>query len=199
MNKEYRIIIAVIASGGIIYAAYYGSYMPLKKSKLYINTFDQMQAVRSLNEFKAVYDPVINYPSPVGQDEIMANYLNMVAQTMGRIEDEKTLRALMEYVEPQMRPILEKGTGLNFSQNLYNIGTVYKVAGIKLNDEKYYTEAIRVFELGMEASPRRPLFLYGMFELYYAKRDAKKTKEIGEIILKYYPQEQKIKELLDKL
>ena len=158
-----------------------------------------MQAVRSLSEFKSVYDPVINYPSPVGQDEIMANYLNMVAQTMGRIEDEKTLRAFMEYVEPQMRPILEKRTGLNFSQNLYNIGAVYKIAGMKLNDEKYYAEAIRVFERGMEASPGRPLFLYGMFELYYAKRDAQKTKEIGEIILKYYPQEQKIKELLDKL
>lgn len=198
MNSQYRTIIAIGVSVLMVVTAYFGSYLPIKKSQRFIQTYSQNEA-RSLQEFNRIFDEVMGLYSPVGQEEIVSNYLSIANNVIQNQKEEVIVRSLVGKAEEYALPIIETGRGLNFSQILLSMGLVYKSAAMKLNDTEYYNKAVTTLRMGMEYSPNRPAFLYHLFELYYAKGDKEHTKEIGEIILRYWPNEIKVKEIIEKL
>lgn len=200
MSKDLKYIIALLITILMAVSLYFGSYLPLRKAQYHINAVMNLQSgkIRSIGDFNNLFDPVLNFYSPVGQDEITQYYLGILLNIINQQSDRAVIDALVKQAEQRAAPVLEAGRGFNFNQNLYTFGSIYKIAAIKFKDKGYYDKAVNIFNIGLKYSPNRLIFLKGLFDLYSANiDDQQKAKEIGEIILKYYPGETSVKKFLD--
>ena len=93
---------------------------------------------------------------------------------------------------------LLKEKGYNLSQIIYNLGAIYSIAAVKFKDDIYYQKGVEMFRLGLKHSPNRKMFLYGLFGLYQFKADENGMNEIGGVILKYWPQDEKIIKIINQ-
>jgi hypothetical protein len=85
---------------------------------------------------------------------------------------------------------------MSFGQNLYLLGALNEVALVKTRDPKYLVAAKRYFLMGLERGPKRPQFLYGMFDVYRAEGDVVKTQEIANQILAQWPTDERTRQAL---
>ncbi len=194
-------IIAGILTVFILYTMYYGCYLPFRKSQLYIDTAINFkkEGVRSFESLVNLFEPAFKFYSPVGQDEIISNYLSSMINLISQQSNPMVIEALVKESERRADTFLKLGKGFNYSQSLYAMAMIYRVATLKLNDEFYYQKAIETFSKGIELSPTRSTFLYGLFDLYVAKKDLFKAKEIGRIVLEYWPADEEVKRILNNL
>ncbi len=200
MPKSYKLIIAIMSSLLILTAMYYGSYLPFRKSQLYINAqVGLSKGIRSLQEFNDLFEPALNFYSPVGQDEIVSGYLRVLIGLLEKQSNKEVVDILIKQAEARMAPILEKEKGFGLSQNIYNLASIYAISAIRFNDDVYYEKGVEMFMLGLIHSPNRAMFLYGLFNLYQFKGDEKGLKEVGETILKYWPNSSQIREIVDSI
>lgn len=198
-NNDIKIIIAFIITILILTSFYFGAYLPLQKSQMHINAIFSLQSgkVRTFDDFNNLFDSVLDFYSPVGQDEITQYYLGILLNIINQQSDKNIIDVLARQAENRMEPILKAGKGFNFNQNLYTLGSIYKITALKFRDLGYYQKAVNIFNDGLKYSPNRLIFLRGLFDLYSANADDKeKTLEIGKTILKYYPNEKKVTEYL---
>ena len=201
MNSLTKKIIAITLSLFIAYLIYYGSFLPFRKAQKYIKTRETQ--VNSLDQFNALYDGLLNYPSPAGQDEIVSAYLEILSILIDREAsnknfNEQLVRHLVGKAEEWAGPIIEKGAGFSFSKIIFNFANVYRSATIVLQDEEYYKKAIRFYALGLEYSPDRTIFLYNLFDMYRFGGDKENARKIGERIMKVYKDE-KVGQILQDL
>ena len=199
MSRTFKQVIAVIVAATVVGAFYFGSYLPLRKSQMHIDAVLSLQSgkINTLEDFNNLFDPVLDFYSPVGQDEITQYYLGILANIINQQSDKTVIDILARKAESRMAPILEKGKGFNFNQNLYTLGSIYKIVAIKFRDEGYYQKSVNIFQEGLKYSPNRLIFLRGLFDLYAAHGYNDKAREIGETILKYYPNEDTVKKLME--
>ncbi|MEK7555436.1 MAG: hypothetical protein AAB516_01290 [Patescibacteria group bacterium] len=188
IKKLVIVIVIIIVLSGI----YCGSYLPFRKSQFYINAQTGLRGVRSLDDFNNLFDPALGFYSPVGQDEVVSGYLQTLISLTSQQSNKELIDILVKQAEARTAPILEKEKGFNFSQNIYNLAAIYAVSAIKFNDDIYYQKGVETFRLGLKHSPNRQMFLYGLFNLYQFKGDKEGMKEIGETILKYWPDDLQI-------
>jgi tetratricopeptide (TPR) repeat protein len=189
MNPLPKKIIAISATIVILIAMYFGAYLPLRKSQIYIKAMFNFQSgkVHSVEDFVGLFGPALNFRSPIGQDEAVSYYFEILANVINQQNNEQVIEILLKESEKWMEPILKAQKGFVFNQNLYNFATVYKIAGLKLKNEIYYQKSLDLFNEGLKYSPNRLIFLGGLYDLYQVKGDNEKMKEISEIVLKYYP------------
>jgi len=160
MSKLLKFAIAIIFSVLIFVSMYFGAYLPLRKSQLYIKAISELQAgkIKSLQDFDTAFGLVLNFYSPVGQDEIVSNYFSILANVTSQQTNKEIIEVLIKQAEVLMAPILKKGRGFNYSQNLYNFAMFYKIAGQKLNSDVYLQKSIDLFQEGLKYSPGRLIF-----------------------------------------
>jgi tetratricopeptide (TPR) repeat protein len=189
MNPLPKKIIAISATIVILIAMYLGSFLPLRKSQIYIKAMFNFQSgkVHSVEDFVGLFGSALNFYSPIGQDEVVSYYSGILANVINQQNNEQVIEILLKESEKWMEPILKAQKGFVFNQNLYNFAVVYKIAGLKFKNEIYYQKSLDLFNEGLKYSPNRLIFLGGLYELYQAKGDNEKMKEISEIVLKYYP------------
>ncbi len=183
----------------ILVLFYFGAYLPLRKSQMHINAVLSLQSgkVRTLDDINNLFGSVLNFYSPVGQDETTQYYLGILLSIINQQSNKDIIDILARQAENQMEPILKAGKGFNFSQNLYTLGSIYKITALKSRDLGYYKKAVDIFNEGLKYSPNRLIFLRGLFDIYSANADDKeKALEIGKTILKYFPNEKKVVEYL---
>jgi hypothetical protein len=188
--------IAVAAAVFLLALAYYGSYLPFRKSQLFIAALRSLNAIRSLNDFKAAFDKPLKAPSPIGQEELVRNMgstvINVIISTQN--DDPKDLiAALVEYLEEYYRPIMERRNGMSFTQNLVVLAAANQEAFIRTGEPRYFEAAKRYYEEGLRRGPDRPQFLYGVFDMYRLERNAEGIKRIGERILKNWPTDDRVR------
>ncbi len=198
MDKTVKIIISLIVTVLAAAAFYYGSYEPLRKSQLYINAIRGYETTkpRSIEEFNNSFTPALDAPSPIGYDEITGAYLGVVSGVLNQQNNPQVIEVLVKQVEDRMAPILAVMRGINFSQNLFVLAQINKTAAFKLKSENYYQRSVYLLNEGFKFSPNRPIYLYNLLDLYLARGDSEHAKEIGEIILKYWPEDKKVAKLL---
>lgn len=176
----------------VILGIIFGAFLPFVKAKLYIRAMNNLQSIRNLNEFKKNFDVVLNYYSPVGQEEVVRF---LTQEIVGRMiypeQREAVSRELINYIDSRLMA--------DNSKHLLLLAAMYgKMFNIHRNQndlaktEEYYQKILIL-------NSKSPQALYGLFDIYKKTGEIGKAKEIGEIILKYWPEDKNIKEIIKSL
>ncbi len=211
-------IIAAVLVSMILGIAYYGSYLPLRKSQAFIVALRSPGPVATFDDFKKVFSVPLDAPSPIGQEELVRNFANNIVNVVNQQgTNPKLTEEAIQHLDSYFTPILERGRGLSFAQNLYILGALNELALFKTRDVKngqiqlrYLVAAKNYFSQGFALGPKRPQFLYGMFDVTRAEYDilraqgqkqeaeAKKQEavKIGKQILNQWPTDEKTQKAL---
>jgi len=185
--KQFIVIFLIILA---IFSIIFGSLLPLMKSRRFISSLNSIQFIKTLGEFKVNFDRPLKFYSPIGDEEIVkflsGNIFSAIAQ---REQSEATARELILYIEPYMFK--------NNVRHLLTLSQMYFVLWQKSGQEDDFIKAENYFRQALAIGPKLPPVLYTLFDLYQAKGDREKIKEIGEIILKYWPEDEKIEKYLN--
>jgi tetratricopeptide (TPR) repeat protein len=201
MNQLPKQIIAISASFFILVMIFYGSYLPYKKSKTFIsslNTLSRTQ-IQNFEQFDKIVSSSLKINAPFGQEELIRQFLGIFPQFIIQNENPQVIDTLIKYIETQASPILDRGRGLSFNQDLYLATRLYLTAYEKTQDKKYLDQAKKYAELSYSLGPKRPQALYSLFNIYLLENNIEKAKEIGEKILTYWPEEESIRKEYENL
>lgn len=200
MNDTVKQLVAILAVIGIFGIAYYGSFLPLRKSQAFIDTLKNISSVRSLQEFEDSFSAPLDAPSPIGQEELVRNTGNTILGLIQQNGSNPQLTdAVTQYLSKYYEPIMAKPRGLNFTQNLYVLGALNEIAYEKTGNPKYIEASKDYYAKGLEFSPKRPQFLYGLFGIYVTEKDFANAKIVGEKILSLWPTDDKVQTTLNQI
>jgi tetratricopeptide (TPR) repeat protein len=192
MNSSFKL---GLVSFGIALSAFFfvfGSVLPVLKSQAYINSARNVNKTRTISEFKNNFDKVFNFYSPVGGEE-SAKYLmsNIITVVSGQKDmSESVLRELIAYIEPKMYPE---------TRHYISMATLHTLALTRFKQQEDYDKAVGYYLKAREIGPKLPPVLYGLLTLYNATGDEKGVREVGGEILKHWPQDTRVSELLAEI
>lgn len=189
ITKQFVIIALIILA---ILSIIFGSYLPLIKSQKYISALRAGSQVTSVEQFKANFDNPIKFYSPIGDEEVIKFLTNDILQIITQEkQSEPVSRILAEYTEPYL-----------FQNNVRHMivgAEYYLVLWQKSGKEEDYQKSEEYFKKARDIGPKLPPVLYGMLNLYQIRGDAQKVQEIKEVILKYWPEDEGIKQLQSQI
>ena len=88
MNPAIKKAIAISASIFILFLGYYGSYLPMRKSMIFISVIQNTGGIKTLADFEQAFSEPLDYPSPIGQEELVRNTANMTVGSIQNISPE---------------------------------------------------------------------------------------------------------------
>lgn len=192
-NPNFKKVIALAISLAMLFIIYYGTYLPLRKSYLFIFTMNSLNQTASIEEFKSRISTPLDAPSPYGQEELVRQVGTVISNVIRQEQaPAEIVNDLVSFLRGYYAPIINKGNGTSFNQNLYLLGTLNEIAFIKTGNPQYLEEAksyiLRSYELG----PKRPQALYGLLDVYRLEGNWDKAKKVSEEILTYWPNDEKV-------
>lgn len=190
MNQTIKIIICVIGIFGAVLSIIFGSYLPWAKSRLFIASLGSASSIKTINDFKSNFDKPFKFYSPVG-DEETAKFLgsDILKSISKKEQSEEASRILVDYMEPYMLK--------NNVRHLILLGQMYSVLWQKSGKEEDFKKAEEYYLKAMEIGPKLPPVLYGLLDLERASGNNENVKKISEIILKYWPEDERINKLVN--
>lgn len=196
MQPNTKKIITIAAAILLVSVAYYGSYLPLRKSRLHIQSTRKLSGTLSVGEFQDQLSVALNVPSPIGQEELIRQSASMSLNILRNIQDQPTVVAsLVNFIEKNYEPLVTRGYGLSFGQDIYLLGVINEVAFLNTGDPKYLEAAKNHFLAGYEAGPARPQPLYGLFDVYRAEGNLEELGKIVNQILKQWPDDERTRQI----
>lgn len=201
MNPLPKKIIAITLSLFILCLMYFGSYLPLRKSRLLIEAIRGVGAAKTVNDFEESVSRALDFYSPAGQSESVRQMGHIVLNVLASQKDlpKPVADELLNFITKYFEAIIQPKHGGNLSQIFLVSGSLYQVVGSRLGDNAYLEKAIDYYKRGLNDSPKRPEFLYNLFNIYLTQKDFTSAKNIGEQILQYWPNDEIIKEKMEKL
>lgn len=184
-------------SAFILAVAYYGNFLPMRKSQIFISTMQGLRSVGSVSALKDAFSEPFNVPSPIGQEELVRNSGNVILGLVQQTDKPEIISDLMNFMESSYRPIIERGRGMSFEQNFYIMGALNELAFVKTKQTNYFNAAKSYYSEGLRLGPKRPQFLYGMFDIYRMEGNIDGTKQIANQILTQWPDDDRTKAALD--
>lgn len=160
-----------------------GVYLPIVKARRYIISINTLSSIQTLEGFYAHFDRVLEYPSPIGQEEAV-KYLGSDIATAISFEDqpESAARAFVSYIEPYF-----------FKDNVRHLlmgGQMYEILwrrfgrqGADLRKAEQYYLAARAI------GPKLPPALYSLYDLYGRSGELEKRAETKDAIARLWPEE----------
>jgi hypothetical protein len=191
MDRTVKGTIAVIVSA---------FYLPMRKAQTFIAALQSLQSTppTSLLDLENRIGTPLDYPSPIGQEELVRNTANSVLNFVQNGTDATTTAALIGFLNSYYKPILDQGRGMSFGQDVYLEGAVNEIAFAQTGDPSYLQDALKYYGLGHELGPNRPQPLYGLFDVYRAIGDATDTKIIASEILANWPADTRVQASLQQ-
>ncbi|MDP2599070.1 MAG: hypothetical protein Q8P49_04535 [Candidatus Liptonbacteria bacterium] len=181
----------IVISAAILFIAWYGNYLPLAKSQAFIDTLRNMSVVRSIDDFKTMLARPLDMASPIGQEELVRNSANNVMAILRQTNDPQIISQLIEYISGYYAPIVARGRGMSFEQDLYILGTMNEMAFAKTRELQYLQDAKKYYEQGFALGPKRPQPLYGLFDVYRTEGNVEASVKIANQILSQWPNDAK--------
>jgi hypothetical protein len=199
-DRTYQRVIAIIIVAAIFGIAAYGSYMPMRKAQMFIATLQGLQTQQgqasSLQDLESKLSTPLDYPSPIGQEELVRNMANSILSFVQQSTDASSTSALIGYLNSYYDPILNAGKGMSFGQDLYLEGAINEIAFANTGSPTYLAAAQKWYSEGVALGPNRPQSLYGLFDVYRAESDATDTIAIGNTILRNWPTDTNIQKAM---
>ncbi|MDR3582367.1 MAG: hypothetical protein P4L67_03790, partial [Candidatus Pacebacteria bacterium] len=197
-DRTYRITAAIIIIAIIFGVAVVGSYLPMRKAQMFIATLQGLQTTpaSSLQDLETRLSAPLDYPSPIGQEELVRNMANSVLAFVQQAPDPSSTAALVGYLNAYYNPILNSGKGMSFGQDVYLEGAINEIAFAETGDKTYLTAATNWYLLANKLGPNRPQALYGLFDVYRAANNATDTVATAQHILANWPTDTRIQQAL---
>src|SRR5258708_38321584 len=141
MDNTVKKTIAIIAIVIVVAVAIYGTYLPMRKAQIFIATLQSLQGTpaSSLQDLETRLAVPLDYPSPIGQEELVRNMANSVLSFVQRGTDATSTGALIDFLNTYYDPILSSGKGMSFGQNLYLEGAINEIAFATTGNGTYLT------------------------------------------------------------
>lgn len=199
-DRTYQRVLAIIIVAAIFGIAVYGSYLPMRKAQMFIATLQGLQTQQgqatSLQDLENKLSVPLNYPSPIGQEELVRNMANSVLSFIQQGGDASSTAALIGFLNSYYDPILNVGRGMSFGQDLYLEGAINEVAFSTTGNPTYLAAAQKWYQEAVSLGPNRPQALYGLFDIYRAEGDTTDTIAIGTTILRNWPSDTKVQQAM---
>lgn len=199
MNSDIKKSIAVSAAIFILLVAYYGSYLPMRKSTVFIETMRSSSKIKTISDFKSAFSVPLDYSSPIGQEELVRSMANTINSSLQNVSDPKAVDELVNYAEKYYAPIIARGKGMSFGQDVYILGMINEIAFLKTKEPKYLQTAEKYFKMGQTLGPKRPQSLYGLFDVYRLKGNIDESKKIADQILSQWPDDARTSNLVNQM
>ncbi len=191
MNTTLEKIIKTIAAPlGIILAVLaliYGSFLPFRKAQLFIQAMHNSYQARSVADYERIFNTALNFSSPVGQAENIRFLENQIGGVIAQKPPQAIADALVSYADSISRANAPGRYGLNYTQELMTLANIHEVNFRNYRSEKDYNAALALYEKGLALSPKRPQFLYGLYQLYMDAGKTADAKTVGEKIISLWP------------
>ena len=187
----------------ILVALYFGAYLPYQKSRFGILALHQIRQAKSVAEIEDKANIALDYFSPVGQEEITFFITDALISLIGRLDKTSAASAapqLAAYLEKINEPIIKKGGGFNLAKALYSLGRANHFVWVQTDDVNFADKAEDYYKKCLIESPRRVQCLYGLLDIYgNQKNRSSDAIKIGEEIIHYWPTDNDVREILEKL
>lgn len=183
-------LLAVVFLGWLIY---YGNYLPLVKSEAFISALSSARELASFDEFKSTMSAALDLPSPIGQEEHVRNTANLSLNIISSTDDPNLIAQVVQFIDGYYEPIVRRGTGMSFGQNMYILGALYETAFLKTKNPQYFERAKFYYEKGLELGPKRPQPLYGLFDIYRLEGNVEGARKVADQILSQWPEDERTK------
>ncbi len=190
MNKSALYLICTLGIVGAVLLIVYGAFLPFLKAQAYIDAVNRAGSTKTLQEFEQNFDKVYGFYSPVGDEETTKFLMSNIIQ-IAPTQAENVDRALAEYIEPH---IISGDT-----RHLVSAANLRVIILTKFSKAEDYDKAIEYYQKARVIGPKLPPVLYGLLSLYNARGDVANEKEVAAEILKYWPQDTRVSELLKTL
>ena len=187
--KQFILVALIILA---ILSIIFGSYLALVKSQSFIVALGSIPSIRTTEQFKTNFDKAFKFYSPIGDEEVAKFLVNNVLQFVSQQnQQEAVARMLVGYVEPYMFK--------NDVRHLLASAQMYQILWERYGHQEDFQTAENYFKSAYAIGPKLPPVLYGLLDFYGAKRDAQKVKEIGGIILGYWPDDTQVQNIVKSL
>ncbi len=175
-----------------ILSIFFGSYLPFIKARAYVRAIDTLNTIKDVSEFERVFGNVLSLFSPTGQEEIVKFMSSdVITSVVSQNNPEELSRELVSFIEPHLFK--------NDVRHLIIRGNLYSLLWQKYRQEDDFVKSEGAYRAALAIGPKLPPVLYSLLDLYRAKGDTEKLKEIGSTILKYWPSDQQVQNILDQL
>jgi len=195
-------LIALFITAFALVLMYLSAYLPYVKGSLYITALQNSQQATTLQDYLKPYEDAFNFWSPVGDPEEIRffgnNILNLLSNQKQTLS-ETAATNLVDYAFDKLNSPSLGTKGLNYSQVILEKASILASYGKIYKKPEAFQKAEELYKQGLELSPHRPQFLYGLLSLYLAEGKTVEAKAIGETILKYWPTDQNIAKIMAEL
>jgi hypothetical protein len=194
-----------IIAGGLIafglYALIYGTYLPYHKSSAYVAALGNSGQATTVDQFLGPFMSAMSSPSPIGQEEIVRNFVSSVTGISGggASKDENVVRALVAIADRFALPVIERKSALSQAQTYIALSQMYLTAYKVTNDEVYRRRGRDTLLAGLEISPDRPQFLYAMFDYEREYGSPQDTIKYGKRIVELWPSDTNTAQLVQQI
>ncbi len=197
MSSAARKTSAIVLSLVIVGIFFYGSYLPYRKSQWFIKTLNAAGSARNLTELMNLFAVPLDMVSPIGQEELVRNMGGTLLDLVkSNGENAALTHATLTFLNGYYAPIISRGRGMSFEQNLFMLGSLNEVAYLKTKDPVYLAEAKRYLEWGRELGPKRPQYLYGLLDIYRLENDGGRAVALAQEILQLWPDDENLRHAL---
>jgi hypothetical protein len=202
MSETTKRLIAAGVAVAALAVLIYGTYLPYRKSALYIQALEKSGEATSLDTFLVPFMSALSAPSPVGQEELVRNF----GATVGTVVDGASagtnptlVRALGAVLDDYAKPVIERRSGLSQAQTYYTMTTAYRIIDGHDETKNFRERYGKMLHRGVEISPDRPQFLYGLidFEQRYGSNDL--ALQYAERVKELWPSDKNIDRVIREL
>lgn len=187
MSQIIKKIVIVIVIVIVVFGLYLGAYLPFKQAKAFISVNRALPSVKTTDEVERIFDGVLDIGSPVASDEIRGFVLDQLTNILRTRPPEEVGKIIIGYAEEKARPVLENPVSPELTKMILKMGILYQNAWSLYRDELYAKKTEEFYLRGLEISPNRPQFLYGLFDLYVSRNERGKAAVIAETINRFWP------------
>jgi len=189
MIKKIVIVIVIVI---VLFAIYFGSYLPFVKAQRYISVISKISLIKTPKQFEEEFGKIFNFYSPIGDEETAKFAANVLINPIDdKNQPEIASRFLGEYMESKLKK--------DDVKHLIILGQIYESLWKKSGKESDFIKSEEYFRKALSIAPKLPPVLYELFNLYQLKGDTEKLKQISETILKYWPEDERVKEVINSL
>jgi tetratricopeptide (TPR) repeat protein len=191
MNPIKTILISILIIASLA-SVYFGAYKPLVKAQMYMNTQKSIPTYKTFDEITSAFDKVFEFNSPIGQEEIVKfsnhQFENIVKD---RNQTEAVSFSVVTYAEEHI-----------FEDNvvhLLQMGNMAKLLFYRFERVEYFQVSESYYKKARKIAPNLPHSLYALFDIYQKTGQTEKMEEVGNKIIELWPNEERAKEVLNKV